>query len=325
MSVAPIPLDEQARLESLRELWLLDTEPEERFDRITRLARRLFEVPIVTFALVDAERVWFKSRVGVEITEVPRDDAFCAHTILTDGIIQVEDASEDTRFRSSPLVEGASAVRFYAGAPIASADRRRVGVLSVMDTAPGIFGPDDLQTLADLARAVEGELSATHDSTVDDRTGMLNVRGFHQFADKLLKIAARGKTPMSLLYAEAMNIDQMGTPHGREEILKEVARVVDHTFRQSDVLARIGPGLFCALLPENSEHAGEKAGARLRAAVRAWNMEPENPFKLEVLVSSARFDPGNPVSLDHLMVRAEAALAAVRAVRAPSWSAPERR
>ncbi|MDQ6748781.1 MAG: diguanylate cyclase [Candidatus Dormibacteraeota bacterium] len=316
MSLSPIPLDEQARLESLRELWLLDTEPEERFDRITRLAERLFAVPMVTFALIDSNRVWFKSRVGVEVSEVPREDALCAHAILTDGIIQVEDASEDIRFRGSPLVEGA-AVRFYAGAPVRSADHRRVGVLAVMDTAPGSFGPADLRTLADLAMAVESELSATHDSTLDELTGMLNLRGFHQFAEKLLKVAARGATPLSLLYVEALNIDQGGTPHGREEMLKQVAQVVEHTCRQSDVLARIGPSLFCALLPENTEHAGQSTGARLQAAVRAWNLEPESPFKLEVLVSSVRFDPASAVGLDHLMLRAEGSLAAVRAVRAP--------
>jgi len=104
VTVAPIPLDEQLRVESLRELWLLDTDPEERFDRITRLAQRLFNVPIVVFGLVDSERVWFKSRVGLDLPEVPRGDAFCAHAILTEGIIQVEDAAEDVRFSGSALV-----------------------------------------------------------------------------------------------------------------------------------------------------------------------------------------------------------------------------
>jgi diguanylate cyclase (GGDEF)-like protein len=320
MSLAPIPLDEQARLESLHELWLLDTEPEERFDRITRMTQRLFGTPIVVFALVDSERVWFKSRVGLEAAEVHRGDAFCAHAILTDGIIQVEDAFEDTRFRGSALVRGGPAVRFYAGAPIKSVDRRRVGVLAIMDTTPRVLDPDDLRTLSDLARSLEGELAATHVSAVDEVTGMLNMRGFHQFAEKLLKISARAGTPLSLLYAEALNIDQAGTPRGREEILKQIAQVIDHTFRQSDVLARIGPSLFCALLPENTEHAGETAGARLQAAVRAWNLEPDAPYKLDLVVSSARFDPANPTSLDQLMLRAEGSLAAVRAVRAPDWA-----
>jgi diguanylate cyclase (GGDEF)-like protein len=321
VTVAPIPLDEQLRVESLRELWLLDTDPEERFDRITRLAQRLFNVPIVVFGLVDSERVWFKSRVGLDLPEVPRGDAFCAHAILTEGIIQVEDAAEDVRFSGSALVRSKPAVRFYAGVPINSAERRRVGALAIMDIKPRILIPEDLRTLSDLARGIEGEISATHVSTVDEVTGMLTLRGFHQFAEKLLKMSARSSTPMSLLYVDALNVEQNGAPRDREEVLKLVAQLIDHTFRESDVLARIGPGRFCALLPENTEHAGETAGARLQAAVRARNMEPGSAYKLDLVVSGARFDPANPASLDQLMLRAESSLAAVRAVRAENWPA----
>lgn len=319
MTLAPIPLDEQARVESLRELWLLDTDPEERFDRVTRMAQRVFNVPIAVFALVDSERVWFKSRIGLDLSEIPRGEAFCAHAILTEGIIQVQNAAEDTRFRGAPLVRRGPGVRFYAGIPISSADRRRVGVLAIMDTRPRVLGPEDLKTLADLSRGIEAELSATRISTVDEVTGMLNLRGFHQFAEKLLKISARSGTALSLLYADILDLAAAATPRGREEILKQVAELIDHTFRQSDVLARIGPGRFCALLPENEEHAGETAGARLQAAVRAWNLEPDVPYKLDLVVSSARFDPASPPSLDQLMGRAESSLAAVRAVK---WTAP---
>lgn len=319
MTLAPIPLDEQARVESLRELWLLDTDPEERFDRVTRMAQRVFNVPIAVFALVDSERVWFKSKVGLDIPEVHRGEAFCAHAILTEGIIQVENASEDTRFRGAPLVKGGPRVRFYAGIPINSADRRRVGVLAIMDSTPRVLTPEDLKTLSDLARGIEAELSATRVSTLDEVTGMLNLRGFHQFAEKLLKISLRSGTALSLLYADTLNLESSATPRGREEILKQVAELIEHTFRQSDVLARIGPGRFCALLPENAEHAGETAGARLQAAVRAWNLEPDVPYKLDLAVSSARFDPNSPTSLDQLMSRADSSLAAVRAV---NWPAP---
>ena len=315
MTLAPIPLDEEARLESLRELWLLDTEPEERFDRVTRLARRLFQVPIATFALVDSERVWFKSRVGLDFPELQRGDAFCSHAILTDGIIQVEDALEDARFRGSPVVKGPPGVRFYAGFPVRSLERRRVGVLGIMDTKPRLLDADDLKTFADLAKGVELELSATRGSTLDELTGMLNLRGFHQFADKLLKISARSGTPLSLLYVDVLNPKSASNAREWESILKQVADTINQTFRQSDVLARIGSTRFCALLPENSDHAGETATARLQTAIRAWNMEPGIPFHLDVVASGARFDPANPAGLDQLMTRAETSVSAMRAVR----------
>jgi diguanylate cyclase (GGDEF)-like protein len=319
MTLAPIPLDEEARLESLRELWLLDSEPEERFDRVTRMAQRLFQVPIAVFSLVDAERVWFKSKVGLDFPQLQRGDAFCSHAILTDGIIQVEDAAEDPRFRNSPVVKSAPGVRFYAGFPVRSAERRRVGVLAIMDTRPRVLDADDLSSLADLARGIEMEISATHVSTVDELTGMLNLRGFHQFADKLLKISARSGTALSLLYVDVLNPRAAGSPRDRETVLKQVADTINQTFRQSDVLARIGSARFCALLPENSDHAGETATARLQTAIRAWNMEPGIPFHLDVVASGARFDPANPAALDQLMSRAETSVNAMRAVREVDW------
>jgi diguanylate cyclase (GGDEF)-like protein len=322
MTLAPIPLDEQARVESLRELWLLDTDPEERFDRVTRMAKRVFDVPIAVFALVDSERVWFKSRVGLDLNEIPRGEAFCAHAILTEGIIQVQNAAEDIRFRGAPLVKRAPGIRFYAGIPINSADGRRVGALAVMDTRPRVLGPEDLKIMSDLSRGIEAELSATRVSTIDEVTGMLNLRGFHQFAEKLLKISARSGAALSLLYADILDLESAATPRGREVILKQVAELIDHTLRQSDILARIGPGRFCALMPEIQDHAGETAGARLQAAVRAWNLEPDVPYKLDLVVSSARFDPISPANLEQLMSRAETSLAAVRAVRAVGWPVP---
>ena len=322
MTLAPISLDEEARLESLRELWLLDSEPEERFDRITRMAQRIFNVPVVVFSLVDSERVWFKSRIGLNFPELQRGDAFCSHAILTDGIIQVENAEDDQRFRNSPIVKSAPGLRFYAGSPVRSPERRRVGVLAIMDTRPRVLSPDDLKSLADLAKGIEVELAATRGSTLDELTGMLNLRGFHQFADKLLKISARSGTPLSLLYVDVLNAKSSSNAREWESILKQVADTINQTFRQSDVLARIGSTRFCALLPENSDHAGETATARLQTAIRAWNMEPAIPFHLDVVASGARFDPANPVGLDQLMTRAETSVSAMRAVRQLDWGTP---
>ena len=321
MTMAPIPLDEEARLESLRELRLLDSEPEERFDRITRVAQRVFDVPVVVFSMVDSDRVWFKSRIGLNFPQLQRGDAFCSHAILTDGIIQVENAAEDARFKDTPLVKGAPEVRFYAGFPVRSPEHRRVGVLAIMDTRPRVLSAEDLASLADLARGIEVELAATRGSTIDELTGMLNLRGFHQFAEKLLKISARSKAPLSLLYVDVLNPRNASSPREWETILKQVADTINLTFRQSDVLARIGPARFCALLPDDSEHAAQTATARLQTAIRAWNMEPTIPFHLEVVASGARFDPFSPASLDLLMSRAETSVGAMRAVRQVDWGA----
>ena len=126
MVAAPKPPDESRRLAALHALKILDTDPEERFDRITRLAQRLFGAQIATVTLVDEDRQWFKSAVGTESKEDPRDDSFCAHAILDRGeTMIVPDARDDPRFVDNPLVTGDPNIRFYAGQPVVARAARR--------------------------------------------------------------------------------------------------------------------------------------------------------------------------------------------------------
>lgn len=115
MQIAPKPVDEAARLETLHSLSILDTPPEERFDRLTRLARRLFDVPIALVSLVDENRQWFKSHPGLDATQTSRDISFCAHALLADETMVIQDARNDDRFHDNPLVTGQPGIRFYAG------------------------------------------------------------------------------------------------------------------------------------------------------------------------------------------------------------------
>ena len=156
---ASLPADEARRLQVLIDLDLLDSPPDERFDRITRLAARLFGVPTALVSLIDADRQWFKSRVGMALEQTPRTASFCAHAILQDDVMVVADACKDARFSDSPLVRGESAVRFYAGSPIEIGDGTRIGTLCIIDRVPREFGPDERTLLRDLAGIVAGEVA----------------------------------------------------------------------------------------------------------------------------------------------------------------------
>ena len=156
---APLPPDEPARLRALHDTGVLDSAPEERFDRITRLARRVFDVPIALVSLVDAERQWFKSRQGIEIQETPRELSFCAHAIHDDRVFIVPDALTDPRFADNPAVTGEIRARFYAGRPIRMFGRR-VGTLCLVDRRPRELRDDDVRALNDLATLVEEELAS---------------------------------------------------------------------------------------------------------------------------------------------------------------------
>lgn len=158
---APLPPDEDRRLQALRSMHLLDTPAEERFDRYTRIAAELFDMPIALVSLVDQERQWFKSRHGLEAAESPRDQAFCAHAILDRGVLQVPDTLRDARFADNPLVTGPTRVRFYAGAPLAADDGSLVGTLCLIDHRARQLDAQQLGLLRDLADLVERELVGT--------------------------------------------------------------------------------------------------------------------------------------------------------------------
>jgi len=155
---APLPANEGRRLDALHALNVLDTPPEERFDRYTRIAAQLFDVPIAIVSLIDTDRQWYKSHHGIDLTESPRETAFCAHTILDNAVLQVPDALHDDRFADSPFVAGEPRVRFYAGAPLAAPDGSMIGAFCVVDRRPRQLDEQQLTLLRDLADLVQAEL-----------------------------------------------------------------------------------------------------------------------------------------------------------------------
>ncbi len=152
-----VPADETERIEALRDLRILDTPAEERFDRYTRLASALFRVPTVLVSLVDSDRQWFKSAHGLEAEETPRDRAFCAHAILEANVFEVTDASVHPDFADNPLVIGPPYVRFYAGIPLTVQGRYRVGTLCLIDYFPRELSAKEKALLKDLGQLVERE------------------------------------------------------------------------------------------------------------------------------------------------------------------------
>jgi two-component system sensor histidine kinase/response regulator len=155
-----IPLDEKERLQDLCNLLVLNTVPEERFDRVTRCAQRLFGVATTLISLVDSDRQWFKSRQGLDVTETPRNISFCGHAILSDLPFIVEDASIDSRFTDNPLVAGPLHLRFYAGMPLHGPLGYKIGTLCLIDYAPRTFNDADAKSLRDLAAWAELELNS---------------------------------------------------------------------------------------------------------------------------------------------------------------------
>jgi len=155
------PANELERLAALVRLHILDTPPEERYDRITRLAQRLLGSPMAMVTFIDADRQWFKSRQGIQATQLPRERSICAYTLLEHEALLISDTTQDARVKDNPLVTGGPKIRSYAGRAIRAPDGSPVGTLCVMDLQPRQFTVDDQHLLADLAAMVEDELQLT--------------------------------------------------------------------------------------------------------------------------------------------------------------------
>ena len=152
-------ISEQQRQQALDAMEILDTPPDERVDRITRLAQELFDVPMVSVTLLDRDRQWRKSEIGLGGQEAPRDDSFCDVTIRQSGTFVVEDAAQDPRFSQNPFVIGDPNLRFYAGHPLQAPNGEQVGALCVLDTRPRSMDARRRELLKDLALWVQVELA----------------------------------------------------------------------------------------------------------------------------------------------------------------------
>ncbi|MGF6772550.1 diguanylate cyclase (GGDEF)-like protein [Paraburkholderia sp. GAS199] len=311
MHVPPTPINESARLDTLRALNILDTSPEERFDRLTRLAKRLFGVPIALVSLVDADRQWFKSCVGLSASETARDISFCAHAIVGDEILTVPDASIDVRFHDNPLVTSAPNIRFYAGCPLTVANGSKLGTLCLIDMKPRELDAEECDLLRDLARMAEQELAAVQLATLDDLTLLSNRRGFESLAQHALNVCKRLDKPASLLFFDLNDFKQINDTFGHAEgdrALTNFAEVLRHALRESDVIGRLGGDEFVALLTNSSSAETEEVTRRLKLALDVRNAEAQRGYEIRFSVGQIQYDPASHGSISELLAAADTAM-----------------
>jgi diguanylate cyclase (GGDEF)-like protein len=324
MQPAPLPLDEAKRLASLRGLGILHTPAEERFDRVTRLACRLLDVPLAMVSLVDAEIQWFKSRQGMGGREDPRAVSFCAHAILRQDATVIPDTLLDPRFADNPLVVGEPFIRFYAGHPLATADGSRIGTLCVLDRRPRQIDAADLEVLRDLAAWVENELrvdalSAAQRELIDERddlrrramldslTHLWNREAITDVLERELARARRARQPVAVLVADLDRFKAINDTHGHaagDAALLETARRMRGAVRAYDAIGRYGGEEFLVVL--GNCDAGAAAGIaetiRQRLAGRPLTLPGGAELTLTVSIGGAVATPDfldGPAALVH--------------------------
>lgn len=305
------PSNEAARIALLRSLNILDTAPDERFDRLTRLAKRVFGVPIATVSLVDSDRQWFKSCIGLSVSETPRDISFCGHTILDDDLLVIEDALTDPRFFDDPLVTGDLKVRFYAGCPLTLHQGLRIGALCIVDTEPRTLAAAERDVLRDLGRIAERELEMLLLAATDDLTGLSNRRGFEALGLHLLKLSKRARSHASMLYFDLSGFKQINDVYGHTEgdyAIVSFANILRACMRETDVLARLGGDEFVALLVDAEEGVEAEIIERVRQTVDRHNRERQRGYDLNFSVGYAPFDARKETSIAELIEIADHAM-----------------
>jgi EAL domain-containing protein (putative c-di-GMP-specific phosphodiesterase class I)/GAF domain-containing protein len=255
--------NETARLNALRDLKLLDTPPSDSFDRLTRMASKLFDAPVSTISLTDSDRQWFKSRVGVDLQEIPRDQAPCAYAIKSDEVFVVPDMLEDERFSTSPLAQ--AGIRFYAGAPLITRSGYGLGTLCIVDTKPRAMPEEDERVLRDLAGLVMAQIELQNTiGRVDATTGHANQ---HQFLEDIEDLGRRreGGEFVGLLIELAASrqvshgLRVLGATYA-EELIRAAAAKIGSAIGRGSKLYQVGP-TRCLVLMD---------AAALRDAGKSW-------------------------------------------------------
>lgn len=308
MIAAPLPPDEKERLQALYETGLLDTEAEENFDELVQLAAAICGVPMTLVTLVDANRQWFKAKLGFEGTETPRELAFCAHAILQNGLFVVPNATEDERFFDNPFVLNEPFVRFYAGMPLATSGGHNLGTLCVIDSRPRTLTSEQEEALRVLGRQVatqielhrrtrqlekeiqeklryQQELLAANDrlqelAVTDALTRLRNRRPFRDQLGREIENSRRHDKPLSLMMIDVDNFKVLNDSYGHlagDSVLIGIAEILSTTVRPLDLAARYGGEEFSVLMPGTCLEEAVMLGEHIRQTIATQEIAGHHP------------------------------------------------
>ena len=316
MKKAAFPENEAKRLEALQKYNILDTVPELSFDDITQLASHISNTPVALISLVDRERQWFKSKIGFDIQETPRDISFCSHAILDPDILVVPDTHKDERFHDNPLVTSEHNIRFYAGSPLITAKGEALGTLCVFDRTPRNLDETQKEALRALARQVMDQLELRRHiseqelyklelveyqkrleeandrleaiSLTDDVSGFHNTRFLHNFLDHYLNPEHHGTRELSLIFFDMDNFKNVVDTYGHligTKMLREVALVVHDQLEAKDHIVRYGGDEYVVILQGQGKDQARIKAEMMKQAISNTVFLAEEGLSIKVTAS----------------------------------------
>ncbi len=312
----PIPDNEANRLRAVRSYQILDSEPELEFDALTRVASHAFATPIAVVAMMDSERLWFKSRIGLDVPELDRKIAFCAHTIMRPTeLLVVDDLLADTRFTDNPLVASAPNIRFYAGAAIVDDDHHAVGTIAVIDTQPRTFSDSQRQTLVDFSTLAMTALQSRRRAVAlsrlamtDHLTGIANRAKFAAEISAEVQTSQQSGSPFHVFLLDLDGFKAINDTFGHaagDDVLRKVAERLSLLVRPGDTLARLGGDEFGIVARNADPGAAGVLAEHIRTAVeRSIKLSSGGFVRVGVSVGVASYTR-QVSSVDELLARAD--------------------
>ncbi len=319
---APLPENEAERLKALEDYNILDTLPEQGFDDLTALATYICKTPIALISLIDSDRLWIKSKVGLKVREIPRDWAFCSHTILQpQKILVVNNAVKDERFANNPLVKNNPKIRFYAGVPLVTSNGFAVGTLCIIDIIPRQLNDRQLDALYRLSRQAvaqmeliqeihnrkQAEIEGRQLSLTDELTGLHNRRGFFLLAEQQLKIAHRMKLLCWVIFIDLDGLKQINDSLGHDvgdALIIDAGQLLKQSFRKSDIVARLGGDEFILFISSYFKDA-ENIQTHLQTNIAHFNQQQNRSYQISMSMGIQRYSPETNMSLEQLVARSD--------------------
>ena len=280
---------EEKRLKTLREYRVLDTERETRFDELTLLASRICDAPISFISLVDQDRLFFKSSVGMDVREIPSNHSFCLDVITKRQPIIVKDAKEDERFKNNPLVHDEPFFRFYAGAPLVAPNGCAIGTLCVIDYIPRNMNLEQMEALEILSRQVITQLELDAQAIHDPLTGLFNRR----YADEMLasefQRMKRKNKSLGIILIDIDHFKRINDNYGHQvgdTVLKLFSGLLTDNIRNEDVICRIGGEEFLIILPETSLDVTRERAEKIRISINKMDLMHEDKILEPITISA---------------------------------------
>lgn len=280
MKAPETPSNESDRLQALIDLNIVYSPAEERFDRITRIAQRIMDVPIALISLVTEDKQWFKSCQGLTVSETSREISFCGHAILSDDILVIPNTLKDPDFRDNPLVADEPGIRFYAGQPI-HAGNQRIGTLCVIDQRPRQLKPGDYDSLKSLAGWIELELEAWHTGKnmqiervlrltdrqflLDPVTGNLNRAGVAKLQEEFGNEIDLSRH----IQISVSNSDKVVDEAKKLDMLQKFAQIVRESVGERGIVGTVSSDCFLIILSEAEANRAQALIADLETALAA--------------------------------------------------------